>query len=436
MPQVAEALDANNGNAGGGFYSEGGQFYYVRGLGRLQTLEDIGNVVLAVHDGMPVLVQGHRRGVHRPCAAPGPVRLQGQNDAVEGVMLMRTGEKAQTVLRGVEAKTAELNGGLLPQRREDGAVLRPQRPHLADDRTVEDNLLRGIVLVVVVLVFFLYDLRSGLIVAVTIPLSLLFAFICLDLRHIPANLLSIGAIDFGILVDGAVVMVENIYRRLAERDPSDAADPGLVRTIADAAAEVDRPIFYAVAVIIASFLPIYVLSGPSGRLFSPMADTTIFALIGALIVTLTLLPVLCAWLLRGGVRERRNPLFEWVRGCMRMDLACACAGRGGPSARQRRCSRCRCCSCPPSAPSSCRSWTRARCGCGRPCRTPSRSRSREDRAGRSVASSSRFPRSRWSRRSTAARTTPRIRRASSTPSSSSGSGRTVSGTVRIATRPH
>jgi cobalt-zinc-cadmium resistance protein CzcA len=176
---------------------------------------------------------------------------------------------------------------------------------------VEDNLLRGILLVVVILIFFLYDIRSGLIVATTIPLALLFAFICLDIRHIPANLLSIGAIDFGILVDGAVVMVENIHRRLAHRGDGRLS----VRdVIAQAAAEVDRPIVYAMAVIVAAFLPIYVLSGPSGRLFRPMADTTIFALIGSLIVTLLLLPILCAWVLRKGVRERRNALFEWVRG--------------------------------------------------------------------------------------------------------------------------
>ncbi len=177
-------------------------------------------------------------------------------------------------------------------------------------RTVEDNLLRGMVLVVVILIFFLYDLRSGLIVAVTIPLALLFAFICLDLRHVPANLLSIGAIDFGILVDGAVVMVENIYRRVALRN----GEPFAVgEVIAEAAAEVDRPIFYAVAVIVASFLPIYVLSGPSGELFKPMADTMIFALVGSLVLTLTLLPVLCSWTMRRGVRERRNAAFEAIK---------------------------------------------------------------------------------------------------------------------------
>jgi cobalt-zinc-cadmium resistance protein CzcA len=308
---VATALDANNGNAGGGFYSEGGQFYYVRGLGRVATTEDIGNVVLAVHDGIPVLVKDIGQVVIGAAPRLGRFGYQRQNDAVEGVVKLRTGEQAQTVLKGIQQKTLELNNQILPK---DVKVVpfydRSDLIHLTT-RTVEDILLRGIVLVIIVLIFFLYNLRSGLIVAVTIPLSLLFAFICLDLRGIPANLLSIGAIDFGILVDGAVVMVENIYRRLA--DP-EAERLGVVHTIIAAAAEVDRPIFYAVAVIIASFLPIYVLRGPSGKLFEPMADTTIFALIGALIVTLTLLPVLCAWFLRRGVRERRNPGFEWIRG--------------------------------------------------------------------------------------------------------------------------
>ena len=322
VSDVSSALDANNGNAGGGFYSEGGQFYYVRGLGRVATTEDIGNVVLAVHDGIPVLVKDIGQVVIGAAPRLGRFGYQSQNDAVEGVVKLRTGEQAQTVLQGIQKKTEELNNQILPK---DVKVLpfydRSDLIHLTT-RTVEDNLLRGIVLVVIVLIFFLYDIRSGLIVAVTIPLSLLFAFICLDLRGIPANLLSIGAIDFGILVDGAVVMVENIYRRLA--DP-EAERLGVVHTIIAAAAEVDRPIFYAVAVIIASFLPIYVLRGPSGKLFEPMADTTIFALIGALIVTLTLLPVLCAWFLRKGVRERRNPGYEWIRGLYERTLSHALA---------------------------------------------------------------------------------------------------------------
>jgi cobalt-zinc-cadmium resistance protein CzcA len=166
------------------------------------------------------------------------------------------------------------------------------------------------VLVIVVLIFFLYDLRAGLIVAASIPLALLFAFICLDLQKASANLLSIGAIDFGILVDGAVVMVENIFRQIVARK---GASLNVKDIVLEAAAEVDRPLFYSVAVIVAGFLPIYVLSGPSGTLFKPMADTMVFALVGSLIVTLTLLPVLCAWFMRNGVRERRNAAFEFIK---------------------------------------------------------------------------------------------------------------------------
>jgi len=308
VPAVAAALGANNGNAGGGFYSEGGQFYYVRGLGRLETLDDIGKVVLAVHNGTPVLVKDVGDVVIGSAPRLGQFGFNDNNDAVEGVILMRTGEQAQTVLKAVQAKTDELNRSILPK----DVKVKPfyDRSDLIrlTTRTVEANLLRGILLVIVVLIFFLYDVRSGLIIAVTIPLSLFFAFICLDLRHIPANLLSIGAIDFGLLVDGAVVMVENIHRRLAHRTSGES----ILDVIANAAGEVDRPIVYARAVIIAGFLPIYVLSGPSGRLFRPMADTTIFALIGALLITLTVMPVLAGWVLRGGVKEKRNRAFEWI----------------------------------------------------------------------------------------------------------------------------
>ncbi len=310
VPMIVTALAANNGNAGGGFYSQGGQFYYVRGLGRLNTPEDIDNVVLAVHNGIPILVKDIGRVVIGHAPRLGQFGYQDQDDAVEGVILMRTGEKTQEVLKRVEAKTQDLNRNVLPK---------DVKVHTFYDRsdlisltteTVERNLLRGMLLVVVVLVFFLYDLRAGLIVATAIPLALLFAFVCLDLRDVSANLLSIGAVAFGILVDGAVVMVENIFRRLATRQ--DQPRP-ITEVIAAAAAEVDRPIFYAVAVIVAGFLPIYALSGPSGQLFTPMADTMIFALVGSLVVTLTLLPVLCSWAFRKGARERRNPGFEAVK---------------------------------------------------------------------------------------------------------------------------
>ncbi|MDE3171999.1 MAG: efflux RND transporter permease subunit, partial [Gemmatimonadota bacterium] len=294
IADVENALGNNNGNAGGGFYSEGGQFYYVRGLGRVKTTDDIGNIVITVKNGIPVLIKDVATVQIGHAPRLGQFGFNDRDDAVEGVILMRTGEQAQTVLKRVEATTRQLNDSILPK---DVKVHpfydRSDLIHLTT-RVVEDNLLRGIVLVVVILIFFLYNVRSGLIAALAIPGSLLFAFIVLDLRNIPANLLSIGAIDFGILVDGAVFMVENIYRQLAERHGTSYS---IREVISLAAAEVDRPIVYSIAVIVAGFLPIYVLSGPSGRLFKPMADTTIAAMIGSLLMTVIVLPPLCAWAL-------------------------------------------------------------------------------------------------------------------------------------------
>ncbi|MDE2261588.1 MAG: efflux RND transporter permease subunit, partial [Gammaproteobacteria bacterium] len=310
VTQVQTAIAANNSNGGGGFYSQGSQFFYVRGLGRIRTLQDIGNIVLAVHDGTPVLVKDVAAVKIGIAPRLGEFGYMGEDDAVEGVILALTGSKTQDVLQRVEAKTRELNGQILP---------RDVKVHPFYDLTtlirqtrdvVMHNLTIGLVLVIVVLVFFLYDLRAGLIVAVTIPLALLCAFLLLDLKNASANLLSIGAVDFGILVDGAIFMVENIFRELAARRGTDYR---IRDVILGAAAEIDRPLVYSVAVIVASFLPIYFLTGPSGTLFRPMADTMIFALIGSLVVTLTLLPVLCAFFMRGGVRERLNPLYEKLK---------------------------------------------------------------------------------------------------------------------------
>jgi cobalt-zinc-cadmium resistance protein CzcA len=310
VAQVKAALAANNSNAGGGFYSQGGQFYYVRGMGRLTTVEDIGNVVLAVHDGNPVLVKDVAHVEIGIAPRLGLFGFEKQDDAVEGVILLLTGEKTQDVLQRVEEKTRELNEQILPK--DVKVVPFYDRMDLITLTThiIEKNLLQGMLLVVVILVFFLYDFRAGLIVAVTIPLALAFVFVCLDVQHTSANLLSIGAVDFGILVDGAVVMVENIFRQLALRGNT---PHNVMKIIRDAAAEVDRPLFYAVAVIVVSFLPIYVLSGASGTLFKPMADTMVFALIGALVITLTLLPVLCSIFMRRGVRERHNAAFAAIK---------------------------------------------------------------------------------------------------------------------------
>ncbi|MGC2750801.1 MAG: efflux RND transporter permease subunit, partial [Candidatus Acidiferrum sp.] len=232
------------------------------------------------------------------------------DDAVEGVILMRRGEQTQNVLRGVEKKTEELNKTVLPP----DVKIRPyyDRSDLVrvTTDTVEWNLLRGMVLVLLVLLFFLVSFRAAVITALTIPLALLFAFIFLHATGEAANLLSIGAIDFGIIIDGTIVMVENIYRELNERHGQEYK---LNEVILAAARDVDRPIFYSVAVIIAGYLPIYALTGPAGKLFHPMADTMAFALVGALILTLTLVPVLASYWFTKGVREKKNPVFEWIR---------------------------------------------------------------------------------------------------------------------------
>src|SRR5579862_7952153 len=310
VPQIFQQLSVNNSNAGGGFYSQGGQFYYVRGLGLVKTTEDIGNVVVATNAGIPTFVKDI--GTVQIGAAPrlGQFGYMNQDDAVEGVILMRVGEQAQVVLKRVQDLTKELNQHVLPP--DVKVVPYYDRSSLVEEtkQTVERNLLRGMVLVLIILGLFLFNVRTALIVALTIPFALMFAFICLDWRHIPANLLSIGAIDFGILVDGAVVMVENVFRELAERHDTDY---NLIDVIRLAAKDVERPIFYAVAVIIAGYLPIYALAGPSGRLFQPMADTMSFALLGSVICALIILPVLCSYLLRGRIREPRAWLFEKLR---------------------------------------------------------------------------------------------------------------------------
>ncbi|MGZ4780246.1 MAG: efflux RND transporter permease subunit, partial [Thermoanaerobaculia bacterium] len=309
VAQVETALSNNNANAGGGSYSQGGQFYYVRGLGLVKSLEDIGNIVVASHAGIPVSVKDVGTVAIGSAPRLGQFGFMRQNDAVEGVILMRVGEQAQVILKKVQELTATLNRTVMPP--DVRIVPYYDRTELIQEttRTVERNLLRGMLFVLVVLGIFLFSVRTALIVAVTIPFALLFSFICLDWAHIPANLLSIGAIDFGMIVDGAVVMVENIFRELAARHGQKF---DLLEVIRAAAKDVERPIFYAVAVIIAGYLPIYVLTGPSGRLFRPMADTMAFALVGALLCSLTLLPVLCAIFLRKHVKEPEIPIYERI----------------------------------------------------------------------------------------------------------------------------
>jgi cobalt-zinc-cadmium resistance protein CzcA len=310
VPTIIQQLSVNNSNAGGGFFSQGGQFDYVRGIGLLRDTKDIGNVIIGSQSGVPVRISDVGDVAIGNAPRLGEFGFNKTDDAVEGVIMMLTGDQAQNVLKGVEAKTKELNESILPP----DVKIRPYYDRsdlvaLTID-TVEHNLVVGMLLVLVVLMFFLGSFRAAVIVALTIPLSLLFAFVFLHLRGVAANLLSIGAIDFGIIIDGTLVMVENIHRELGLREGTDYSLPDVLLA---AARDVDRPIFYSVAVIIAGYIPIYALTGPSGKLFQPMADTMAIALVGALLFTLTFVPVMCAYWFKSGVKERVNKPFEWVR---------------------------------------------------------------------------------------------------------------------------
>ena len=311
VAQALNALSLNNSNTGGGFYSQGGQFYYVRGLGLVNTTQDIEQVVVSSGNGAPVRVRDVGRVEIGHAPRLGIFGFEKNDDAVEGVILMLRGEQTQNVLRRVEEKTKEINETLLPP----DVKIRPyyDRSDLVSvtTATVEGNLLRGMALVLIVLVFFLVSVRAAIITALTIPLALLFAFIFLHANGDAANLLSIGAIDFGIIIDGTIVMVENIYRELGLRRGQTYK---LNEVILAAARDVDRAIFYSVAVIIAGYLPIYALTGPAGLLFRPMANTMAFAMVGALILTLVLVPVLASYWFRNGVKETRNIVFDRVRG--------------------------------------------------------------------------------------------------------------------------
>ncbi|MGH9710208.1 MAG: efflux RND transporter permease subunit, partial [Candidatus Acidiferrales bacterium] len=309
IPTVLQQLANNNANAGGGFYSQGGQFYYVRGLGLMRDVQDIGNTIVGSQNGVPVRISDVGQVVMGHAPRLGEFGFMNTGDAVEGVILMRRGEQTQDVLKGVEAMTDNLNQHILPS---------DVKVHPFYDRsdlvrvtidTVEGNLVRGMLLVLLVLFIFLVSVRAAVIVALTIPLALLFSFICLHAKGVDANLLSIGAIDFGIIIDGTLVMVENIYRELGLRRGQDYK---LHDVISAAAADVDRPVFYSIAVIVAGYIPIYALSGASGKLFHPMADTMAFALLGALILTLTFVPVMCSYWFKN-VREHVNKPFESLK---------------------------------------------------------------------------------------------------------------------------
>ena len=239
------------------------------------------------------------------------------DDVVEGIVLLRKGAEADAVLLALHAKFKYVNDHVLPP----GVKIVPylDRSDLVryTTHTVLHNLAEGIILVVIVLFLFLGNIRSAFIVALTIPFSLLFASILLDLRHIPANLLSLGALDFGMVVDGSVVMVENILRHLGKRPRQRTA--AIAETIREAAHEVQRPVFYAIVIIITAYLPIFTLQHVEGRLFHPMAWTVAFALLGAIVFAMLLAPVLASYFFRGETHEWRNPVLDWSPTLYRTD---------------------------------------------------------------------------------------------------------------------
>jgi cobalt-zinc-cadmium resistance protein CzcA len=246
---------------------------------------------------------------HRPDGS-----VDDREDVVEGIVLSRTGEKDERILKGLHDKIQELNSKFLPSDIRIKTVLDRSKLIGLTTHTVEENMVMGMTLVLLVLLFFLGNLRSALIVAVTIPLALLFASILLNLKNIPANLLSLGALDFGMIVDGAVVMVENIFRHKQEQKArgEDPSKEDIVALVTQAAREVERPIVYAIAIIILAYLPIFTLQRIEGRLFSPMAWTVAFALLGSMLLVLTVVPVLCAYFLKGEIREWHNPFMERI----------------------------------------------------------------------------------------------------------------------------
>ena len=317
ISQVEQQIADNNTNGGGSFIEQGTQQINVQSLGLYRTVQDIENTVVKTSNGAPVKIkdiatvaQGPRirlgqigRATHLPDGT-----IVDNPDTVEGIVLLQKGDDSDPVLQSIHEEVNRLNTTILPK----GVKIVPflDRSQLVSYtvETVEDNLSAGMLLVSIILFLFLGNIRGAIIVALTIPFALLFASICLNLSHIPANLLSLGALDFGMVVDGSVVMIENMVRHLAH--PDDTRTPA--QKIREAALEVQRPVFFARGIIITSYLPIFTLQAVEGRLFKPMAWTVSFALIGALVFAVLVAPVAASFLFRNGAKEWQNPLMHWL----------------------------------------------------------------------------------------------------------------------------
>lgn len=314
LQQLFTAVGRANSNVGGSKIEQGPQQYFVRGIGLLRSAADLGNIVLSSHNGTPVLVKDVAKVVVSALPSEGIVAQDDARDIVNGVVLMRKGENPSDVLKAVKERVALLNKSILPP----GVQIVPyyDRTWLIDTtlHTVFHNLTEGAILVTFILLLFLGNFRAAAIVAIMIPLSLLGTFIGLTWRGIPANLLSLGAMDFGIIVDGAVIVVENVFRKLSAH--RHARDRETVRhLIQEATAEVGRPTFFSMLIIIAAHLPIFTLERQEGRIFAPMAWTVTSALIASLLFSLTLVPLLCLYLLRN-TREHKDNII--LSGCKRL----------------------------------------------------------------------------------------------------------------------
>jgi heavy metal efflux system protein len=327
--QVEQQLTNNNATGGGSFVEAGLQQINIQEVGLVKNVRDIQNTVLLTKNGTPLKVQDIaevsqgpkiRLGQFARCIRREDGKLVDNDDVVSGIALLRKGAEADLALEKLHEKVQQMNDYIFPK----GVKIVPfiDRSDLVHytTHTVLHNLAEGICLVVIILFLFLGNIRGAIIVALTIPFSLLFAATCLNLKAIPANLLSLGALDFGMVVDGAVVMVENIVRHLS-RASTDNRTPK--QKIFDAAHEVQRPVFYAVAIIITAYLPIFTLQRVEGRLFKPMAWTVAFALLGAIIFSMLIAPALASLLFPHGTREWHNPVMLWLISLYRRGLRLA-----------------------------------------------------------------------------------------------------------------
>jgi cobalt-zinc-cadmium resistance protein CzcA len=316
--QIEQQLATNNANAGGSFIVAGAQQINVQAVGLFENVQQIEETVIKTQAGTALRIKDIAVVEQGPKIRLGQIsktyraengKLIDNPDVVEGTVLLQKGNDADPALKGIETKVKELNDHILPKGVKVVPFLdRGELIHLTT-HTVLHNLTEGIILVVIILMLFLGNVRGAVIVALTIPFSLLFASICLDLKHIPANLLSLGALDFGMVVDGSVVMIENIVRHLNRRDDGSETAQDKIR---DAAHEVQRPVFYAIGIIITAYLPIFTLQAVEGRLFRPMAWTVAFALLGALIFSMIIAPVLASFLFRKGAKEWKNPVMQFL----------------------------------------------------------------------------------------------------------------------------